>query len=76
MGDPDRMTFERAIARLEEIVQALDGEELSLDESLALFEEGVKLAKECSKQLTKAQGRLETLVKKPDGSLDSEPLDV
>ena len=76
MGNPDRMRFEQAIARLEEIVQALDGEELSLDESLALFEEGVKLAKECSKQLTKAQGRLETLVKKPDGSSDSEPLDV
>lgn len=76
MGKPDRMTFERAIARLEEIVGALDGGELSLDESVALFEEGVKLAKQCSKQLTKAQGRLETLVKKPDGSSDSEPLDV
>ncbi len=76
MGNSDRITFERAIARLEEIVGALDGGELSLDESLALFEEGVKLAKQCSKQLTKAQGRLETLVKKPDGLSDIEPLDV
>jgi len=68
------ITFEQAIARLEEIVQALDGGQLPLNESLLLYEEGVKLARLCAAQLTEAKGRLETLVKKPDGSLGLEPL--
>ena len=76
MEEQREITFEQAISRLEEIVQALDGGELPLNESLRLFEEGVKLARECSKQLAEAQSQLETLVKKPDGSLDTEPLDV
>jgi len=76
MEEQREITFEQAISRLEEIVQALDGGELPLNESLRLFEEGVKLARECSKQLAEAQSKLETLVKKPDGSLDTEPLDV
>jgi exodeoxyribonuclease VII small subunit len=68
------ITFEQAISRLEEIVQALDGGQLPLNESLLLYEEGVKLARLCAAQLTEAKGRLETLVKKPDGSLGLEPL--
>ena len=76
MEEQREITFEQAISRLEEIVQALDGGELPLNESLRLFEEGVKLARECSKQLAEAQSKLETLVKKPDGSPDTEPLDV
>ena len=46
--------FEQALARLEEIVRALDGGEAALDDSLALFEEGVKLVKLCSEKLDKA----------------------
>ncbi|MHB1190722.1 MAG: exodeoxyribonuclease VII small subunit, partial [Armatimonadota bacterium] len=52
------MTFEVAIERLEEIVRALDGGESTLDESLALYEEGVKLARFCSARLTDARGKL------------------
>ncbi|MHB0913643.1 MAG: exodeoxyribonuclease VII small subunit [Armatimonadota bacterium] len=55
------MTFEVAIERLEEIVRALDGGESTLDESLALYEEGVKLARFCSARLTDARGKLELL---------------
>lgn len=69
-------TFEQAVARLEKIVKALDSGDLALDEALRLFEEGVKLAGTCSKQLTEAQGRLEVLTKKPDGSTEAEPLDT
>lgn len=73
---PNEMTFEQAIARLEEIVELLDGGELPLNESLKLFEEGVGLARECTKQLTEAQGKLETLVKKQDGSVCADDLQL
>ncbi len=76
MEEQKEITFEEAVARLEEIVEKLESGELPLNESLALFEEGIKLTRECSRQLTEAQGQLETLVKKPDGSTDTEPLEV
>ena len=76
MDEQADITFEQAIARLEEIVEALDSGELPLHDSLLLFEEGVQLARWCSKQLTDAQGRLEVLVKRPDGSIEAEPLEI
>ena len=69
-------TFEESVARLEEIVKALDNGDLALDEALKLFEEGVRLAGDCSKQLTHAQGKLEQLTKKVDGEMEAEPLDT
>lgn len=76
MSKSEDITFEQAISRLEEIVQALDGGELSLDESLKLFEEGIGLTRSCSKQLNDAQGKLEKLIKKSDGSIKAEPLEM
>ena len=70
------VTFEKAVARLEEIVRLLDAGELPLDESLKLFEEGIGLAQMCSKQLGDAQGKLEALVKQSDGSFGAEPFTV
>lgn len=69
-------TFEQAVARLEEIVKALDDGDLKLDEALKLFEEGTKLARICSNRLSEAQGKLELLSKKPDGSMEAEPMDT
>lgn len=69
-------TFEESVARLEEIVKALDNGDIALDDALKLFEEGVRLAGDCSKQLTDAQGKLEHLTKKADGSMEAEPLDT
>ena len=74
MGSEQGVTFEQAVDRLEEIVRLLDAGELSLDESLRLFEEGIKLARECSKKLSDVQGKLETLVKQSDGSHNTEDL--
>jgi len=59
--------FEQALARLEEIVRALDGGEAPLDESLALFEEGVSLVKLCSEKLDKAEQTVKILVRGEDG---------
>jgi len=54
-------SFEDALARLEEIVARLEAGDLPLEESLALFEEGVGLARLCQEILAAAEGRLEML---------------
>src|SRR5574337_668361 len=67
--------FERSLARLEEIVRRLENANLSLDEAMKLFEEGVELSRECQKQLEEAEGRVEILLKKADGKVVAEPFE-
>ena len=67
--------FERSLARLEEVVRKLESPQLSLDESMKLFEEGVELSRECQKQLEEAEGKVEILLKKADGKLSAEPFE-
>lgn len=52
------MTFEEKLARLEEIVTAVNSGELQLDDAMARFEEGVKLIRELNTSLTEARGRI------------------
>ncbi len=59
--------FEKALTRLETIVTELEAGELSLDESLRIFEEGVKLSKTCLKMLDDAERKVEILVQDKDG---------
>ncbi len=56
------MEFEKKLSRLEEIVQKMERGDLALDESLKLFEEGVKLSRDCHGQLTKAEAHVKKLV--------------
>lgn len=56
------LKFEEALGRLETLVQTLERGDLSLDESLKAFEEGVKLSKNCLKLLDEAERRVEVLV--------------
>jgi exodeoxyribonuclease VII small subunit len=56
------MDFEKKLIRLEEIVGKMEGGELSLDESLKLFEEGVKLSRECNTQLVQAEQKVKVLL--------------
>ncbi len=67
-----KKTFEEAIYRLEEITRNLEDGELSLDDALKKFDEGVKLAEFCNKKLDEAQGKVDILLKK-DGVLTSVP---
>jgi exodeoxyribonuclease VII small subunit len=53
--------FEAAVERLEEIVEALEGGEASLEDAVGLYEEGVKLFRYCREQLDSAQKRVEEL---------------
>ena len=64
--------FERSLLRLEEVVRKLESPQLSLDDAMKLFEEGVNLSRECQKQLQEAEGRVEILLKKADGKLAPE----
>jgi exodeoxyribonuclease VII small subunit len=67
--------FEHSLARLEEVVRRLESPQLSLDDAMKLFEEGVELSRECQKQLEEAEGKVEILLKKADGKLTAEPFD-
>lgn len=67
MAQKKEPTFEAALSRLEEIVRALDGGDAPLDQSLALFEEGVGLVKLCSGKLDAAEQRVRILTKGEDG---------
>ena len=53
--------FEKNLIELENIIKRLESEEVSLDESITLFEKGVALSKECSKTLEKAENKIITL---------------
>ncbi len=69
------MKFEGALEKLEEIVKKLEEGDLSLDESLKMFEEGVKLSRFCGGKLDAAERRIEVLMKAEDGRPEPIPFD-
>ena len=71
--NPDELSFEAAIARLEVIVKAMEGDAVSLDESLALYEEGVALVRRLSRELDEAEQRVQILQRTPDGEIKPAP---
>jgi len=64
--------FETALNKLEEVVKKLEGGELSLEDSLKAFEEGVKQAAFCTGKLNEAEKRVELLLKQKDGGFTRE----
>ena len=70
MADKKEITFEAAMARLEEIVKALEDGKAPLDTSLALFEEGVKLVSLCKNQLDTAEQKVKILLENGNGDND------
>jgi exodeoxyribonuclease VII small subunit len=72
---PEAPSFEAALARLEQIAARLESEDLSLEEAIALAEEGQRLLLVCEKQLTAAETRIHQLVEKA-GELTVEPLEA
>ncbi len=67
------MNFEAGLERLEKIVQELEQGDLTLDRTLKLFEEGMKLSGDCRRQLEEAETKVELLLKKGDGKMVAEP---
>jgi exodeoxyribonuclease VII small subunit len=68
--------FETSLAELEEIVAKLEDGDLPLEQSLELFEKGIKLSRECRERLSSAERRIEVLMKNSDGELTVSDLDT
>jgi exodeoxyribonuclease VII small subunit len=67
--------FEAALARLEDIVKELETGDLPLEQSLKLFEEGIKLSRLCNKRLEDAERRVEILLKNKNGTVTAQPFE-
>jgi exodeoxyribonuclease VII small subunit len=67
------LKFEDSLNRLEKIVQSLEKGDLPLEESLRMFEEGVKLSKSCLKLLEEAERKVEILLADKDGKKRPQP---
>lgn len=67
-----KLTFEESISKLEEIASQLDGGDVTLDESLALFEKGIKLSKNCQKMLDEAEKKVSILMTDENGEIQKE----
>jgi exodeoxyribonuclease VII small subunit len=68
--------FEQALERLETIVDELEGGELTLEESLARYEEGMRLSRRLTQQLDEAEKRIERLVESTGGEPATEPFEL
>lgn len=67
MNQPNK-TFEESMARLEQIVRAMERGDVALEESLKLFQEGTELVRSCQKLLDEAQLQVKMIMTAPDGS--------
>ena len=67
-----QIKFEKAMQRLEQIVEDLEKGELDIDKSLEIFEEGIKMSRVCSKKLNEAEAKIEKLTKNQKGELATE----
>ena len=71
----EKFQFEKALEDLEKIVEAMESGELTLDQALKKYEEGVGLVRACQSKLTETEKRIEILTKTLDGSLKKEAFD-
>jgi exodeoxyribonuclease VII small subunit len=65
--------FEESLKQLETIVDQLEKGDLPLEDSIKLFEEGVRLSALCKEELDAAEGKVQILLKQRDGSMKAEP---
>ncbi len=68
--------FEQRLSQLETIVDRLEQGELPLDESVRLFEEGMKLAQSCKQELDSAEGRVQVLIEQSGGKMKAQELEI
>jgi exodeoxyribonuclease VII small subunit len=68
--------FERKLTDLEAVVGRLEQGDLSLEESVRLFEEGMKLSESCRQELEAAEGRIQILMRQADGKLQARALEM
>ncbi len=62
----EKLNFEQALSKLEEVVNKLENDELSLDDSLKTFEDGINLYRLCSKELSQAEKKINMIIQEND----------
>ena len=72
----EKISFEEAMSELETIVEKLEADQTRLDDAVALYERGQELRKICQERLMAAQERVAAIVEKPDGTINSETLQL
>ena len=72
---PGERNFEAALKEIEQIVEQLEAGDLPLEQSLELFEQGVRLSRDCQKRLDEAERRVEILLKDEDGGYTPSPFE-
>lgn len=73
--DMEDFKFEKAIEKLEKIVEFLEAGDVELDEALKKYEEGVRLSRFCTQKLSQAEKKIEILTRSLNGTLSVEPFD-
>jgi exodeoxyribonuclease VII small subunit len=76
MSSEPQPTFEALYHELEETIRRLEAGDLTLDESLALFEQGTLLAEQCNALLDSAEMRVRQLTTRSDGGVEAEPFEA
>jgi exodeoxyribonuclease VII small subunit len=74
-SDVAGLSFEDALAELEQIVRQLEAGQQKLEDSIAAYERGVLLRRHCEAKLSEAEARVEAIVKHADGSITTRPLE-
>jgi exodeoxyribonuclease VII small subunit len=65
-----KLTFEKALEKLEDIVDVLESDDLSLEKALAKFEEGMKLSQFCSNKLDETEKKISLIMEKTSGDYE------
>jgi exodeoxyribonuclease VII small subunit len=70
-----QMSFEDALAELEQIVRGLEGGQQKLEDAITAYERGAALRKHCETKLAEAEARVAAIVRSSDGSLTTRPME-
>lgn len=76
MKNVKKISFEKSISELEDIVMKLENGDLSLEESIKYFQKGVELSKQCSERLDEVEKKISILIKNDDGNFEEKPFDL
>ncbi|MAU40507.1 MAG: exodeoxyribonuclease VII small subunit [Kordiimonas sp.] len=76
MAEIAQLSFEEALERLDDIVEKLEGGDVSLEESIDIYSQGTLLKKHCESKLQAAREKIEKITLDEDGGVSTQPLDV
>ena len=69
-----KLSFEKALEKLERVVETLESDELTLEKALKQFEEGMKLSQLCNQKLDETEKKINMIMEKSNGSIEKTPM--